>query len=174
MKKRYIVQLVVVLVSVVAVFARMQFVGRHYERTIAEGRTVLLALAPIDPRSLMQGDYMILRYEDPESLNWEQARKKLPHVGTLIYRVDENRVATFARIDRGEPLAQGEVRLKYRNHRGGPRIGPGSFFFQEGHAELYEEARFAVLRVAEDGQALLTGLADEKHRRLGHGKAGGR
>src|SRR5690606_10833586 len=33
------------------------------ERILATGRTVVLALAPVDPRSLMQGDYMALRFE---------------------------------------------------------------------------------------------------------------
>src|SRR5690606_14717090 len=32
------------------------------ERTIKEGELVLLELAPIDPRSLIQGDYMQLNY----------------------------------------------------------------------------------------------------------------
>ncbi|MDE8355606.1 GDYXXLXY domain-containing protein, partial [Klebsiella pneumoniae] len=31
------------------------------ERLLAEGEVVLLELAPVDPRSLMQGDYMSLR-----------------------------------------------------------------------------------------------------------------
>ena len=32
------------------------------EQQLRDGRVVLLALAPVDPRSLMQGDYMRLRY----------------------------------------------------------------------------------------------------------------
>lgn len=32
------------------------------ESSLAQGRTVFLELAPVDPRSLMQGDYMVLRY----------------------------------------------------------------------------------------------------------------
>ena len=33
------------------------------ERILAEGHPLLLELAPVDPRSLMQGDYMRLAYE---------------------------------------------------------------------------------------------------------------
>ena len=33
------------------------------ERLLTEGRVVLLELAPVDPRSLMQGDYMALRFK---------------------------------------------------------------------------------------------------------------
>ena len=32
------------------------------ERILSGGQTVLLELAPVDPRSLMQGDYMALNY----------------------------------------------------------------------------------------------------------------
>ncbi|MFX7329222.1 GDYXXLXY domain-containing protein, partial [Acinetobacter baumannii] len=32
------------------------------EMLLKEGQLVLLPLAPVDPRSLMQGDYMALRY----------------------------------------------------------------------------------------------------------------
>ena len=33
------------------------------EQTLKDGQLVLLHLAPVDPRSLMQGDYMRLNYE---------------------------------------------------------------------------------------------------------------
>src|SRR5690554_3642735 len=33
-----------------------------FERTLRDGQLVLLELAPVDPRSLMQGDYMALRF----------------------------------------------------------------------------------------------------------------
>ena len=31
------------------------------QQTLSHGQLILLKLAPVDPRSLMQGDYMILR-----------------------------------------------------------------------------------------------------------------
>ena len=34
------------------------------EQTLKEGQLVLLQLAPVDPRSLMQGDYMRLNYKE--------------------------------------------------------------------------------------------------------------
>src|SRR5690606_19512775 len=45
------------LVGVVVVHAVLGF-----ERTLRDGQLVLLELAPVDPRSLMQGDYMALRF----------------------------------------------------------------------------------------------------------------
>ena len=37
------------------------------EQTLKEGQLVLLQLAPVDPRSLMQGDYMRLNYKEASS-----------------------------------------------------------------------------------------------------------
>ena len=37
------------------------------EQTLKDGQLVLLQLAPVDPRSLMQGDYMRLNYKEASS-----------------------------------------------------------------------------------------------------------
>ena len=37
------------------------------EQTLRDGQLVLFELAPVDPRSLMQGDYMSLRYREATS-----------------------------------------------------------------------------------------------------------
>ena len=38
------------------------------ETLIANGRPIYIELAPVDPRSLMQGDYMALAFPLPEDL----------------------------------------------------------------------------------------------------------
>ena len=45
---------------IVLALVNLQIFGK--EAIIRDGRTVLLRLAPVDPRSLIQGDYMALRY----------------------------------------------------------------------------------------------------------------
>lgn len=37
------------------------------EQTLKDGQLILLQLAPVDPRSLMQGDYMRLSYKEASS-----------------------------------------------------------------------------------------------------------
>ena len=44
------------------------------ERILAHGQVVRLELAPADPRSLMQGDYMMLNYALVNALRLAQAR----------------------------------------------------------------------------------------------------
>lgn len=126
------------------------------ERTIADGQTVLLKLAPVDPRSLMQGDYMILRYEAARKARHQVAGES----GNLILQLNTNNVGSFIRLDEGEPLAKNEIRLKYR-FRDGVRLGAESFFFEEGTADEFSEAEYGELKVAENGASVLISLRDK-------------
>ena len=127
-----------------------------------DGAVVLLELAPVDPRSLMQGDYMALRYAIVDAL----AYSEWPIDGLLVLRIDAHRVGTFVRRHRGMGLADDERLLRYRVRNGTVRLGAEAFFFQEGHAARYENAKYGELCVAEDGQSLLVGLRDAQGRRL--------
>ena len=122
------------------------------------GETVLLELAPVDPRSLMQGDYMRLSYR----IERDKRFSELNAIKYIIVRIDEQSVAHFARADAGEPLARDERRLRVKMLKSRLRIVPRSFLFQEGHAKHYDRARYGVFRVDESGKNLLVDLADEQ------------
>ena len=139
-----------------AVLAGMLFSIARKERVLAEGHVVLLELAPVDPRSLMQGDYMQLSYAMARELT--QAREGWPRNGRLVLTQDAQGVARFVRRHAGEPLAPGELLLRYRLRGNVLRLGAESFLFQEGHAERYARARYGELRVAEGGDSVLVGL----------------
>ena len=131
---------------------------------IEHGQVLLLELRPADPRSLFQGDYMALALADatmPDAATIATLRYR----GTVILALDEDHVGRFQRLDDGTAVKSGELRVQYRRHQdwGGPRLdyGAQSFFFQEGDAALYQNARYALLRVAEDGSTVLTDLAGE-------------
>ncbi|HMQ35724.1 MAG TPA: GDYXXLXY domain-containing protein [Chloroflexaceae bacterium] len=136
------------------------------ERLAATGRPVLFELGTVDPRSLIQGDYMILGYRVAQEV--EARGGELPPRGELAVLVGPDGVARSARpYIAGGDLAAGEVRVDY--HTGGWRIavGPESFFFQEGEAETFAAARYAELRVSPEGEALLVALRDERREVLG-------
>jgi len=139
-------------------------IWRRHEVVIS-GAPILLELRPVDPRSLIQGDYMRLAYADAVFPSPELARD-LPHRGTFIVSVDGRDVATFSRIDDGSKLAEGEYRLKYKllDQSGGIRLGAESFFFEEGQADVFDDAHYGVLRVDDAGTSVLVGLADESGR----------
>ncbi|MDR2209006.1 MAG: GDYXXLXY domain-containing protein [Azoarcus sp.] len=139
------------------------------ERIIKQGRTVLLQLAPVDPRSLMQGDYMALRFALADEVRYAVHDEPVKE-GIVILKLDENNVAHFERIyDEHSPLQRDEVRLKYRvlDDRGTVEIGTNAFFFEEGQGEIYESARYGEFRIADTGEATLTQLLDEKFKALG-------
>jgi uncharacterized membrane-anchored protein len=127
------------------------------ERLVANGAVVLLELAPVDPRSLIQGDYMRLRYE---ITGFAEANDRWPRDGHIVVNVDSLRVATFARLDDGSPLGAGQLRLQYRKRDRRVRVATDAYHFEEGTARKYERARYGELRVAPDGASVLVGLRD--------------
>ena len=146
------------------------------EQLLKHGAVVILELAPVDPRSLMQGDYMALNYALVQPLQqrmYEQSEachksgaQCLPSNGKLVVTLDEQRRAVSAVLDQGQPLHGQEKLLQY--HLSGMRlnIGTPSYFFQEGHAERFEKARYGEFRVSDDGTALLTYMLDDKGARI--------
>ena len=140
-------------------------VWRH-EQTLAQGRAVLLPLRPVDPRSLMQGDYMALDYQLTQQLTHDLMAAP-PAAGqalAVVLGTDNDGVAQFLRMAKpGEQLPASEtlVRLKWEDN--GAHLPSNSYFFAEGEAARFAQARYAIFRVASDGTALLAGLADERH-----------
>lgn len=141
------------------------------ERVRGSSRLVLLELRPVDPRALMQGDYMQLDFA--EAVSRPPAGSAPPVMGGIaIMRVDEAGVATLARIDDGAPLAADELRLRFAGLRADGRIdfGIDAFFFEEGTGELYADARYGMFRVDAKGDRVLVGLADENGREISGGE----
>lgn len=135
------------------------------EHTLAGGDTMLLELAPRDPRSLLQGDYMTLRYAMATD-----ASRALGHgsaSGRLLVRVDADGVARYVRVyQEGETLAANQRLLYFRKRGGAVRLAGDAFFFQEGHGRHYSTARYGELRVDSDGHAILVGLRDGERKPL--------
>jgi uncharacterized membrane-anchored protein len=159
------------LVALLAGLAMLAFVnwgiyGR--ERLVTDGRIVLLQLAPVDPRSLMQGDYMRLNFEVADQAFPFSRRRELSD-GHVVVGIDAHNVGRFRRFADGKPLAADEVALRYRVRGGQPNFATNAFFFEEGQAKSYENARYGEFRVARDGEMILTGLRDERFRKLGGG-----
>lgn len=128
------------------------------EVLLDSAQSVYLELAPVDPRSLMQGDYMVLDYAVTREAQ-SKANAALKS-GQLILRLDARSVGHFAHIDDGSPLADDEVRVQFtRNHR--IHIGAESYFFEEGTGDAFAHAKFAELKVGSGGECVLVGLLDE-------------
>lgn len=127
------------------------------ERLLAGGATVLLELAPVDPRSLIQGDYMRLNYAITRRIE-EQA--SWPRDGAIVVTLDVSGVATFVRRHDASPLQPGEHVLRYRKRDGRVRVATDAFYFQEGSASRYVRARYGELKVDSEGNSVLVGMRD--------------
>jgi uncharacterized membrane-anchored protein len=140
------------------------------ERLLAHGKIVYLELAPVDPRSLMQGDYMALRFRianDAGKNGLVIDGRPGSADGRIVAAIDERSIASFRRLDNGQPLAPDEIALRYRVRGGQVKFATNAFFFQEGTGGLYETAGYGEFRVADNGDMLLTGLRDGDLRQLG-------
>lgn len=132
------------------------------ERLIATGQPVFVELAPRDPRSLMQGDYMALNFRLPPGVEsrvegFESARRPL-----VVARRDAQGIATLLRIDDGQPLADGELRIELTPKDSRWVLVTDAWFFKEGEAERWARARYGEFRVGANGKALLVGLRGDK------------
>ena len=146
--------------AVVLVAANLT-VARH-EHTLDQGQAIYLELAPVDPRSIMQGDYMALAFAAGR-----QVPTTAPAHGRIVVKLDPRQVGVFARVHGGEALAPDERLVEYRLRKRGARIVTDAWHFQEGQARTFEGARYGMVRVRDDGVALLVGLADAKLAPLG-------
>ena len=155
---------IVAIAGLVVVLAAANFAISDRQAVINSGQPILLELGPVDPRSLMQGDYMVLRYHD-RLFPPRDEMAELPRVGAFVIRLDDNNVGEFKRVDDGTELEPGEVLLQYklRDERGRVRLGAESYFFQEGNAQLFDAGRYGVLHVDDSGKSVLIGLADENY-----------
>ena len=156
----------VVILGGVLILAAANFGIYQKEQLLASGRVVLLELAPVDPRSLMQGDYMALRFRVAAQAFNNILAEDLAD-GRMVLALDDRQVGTFVRHDRGEPLAPQEIVLRYRVRDHTPKFATNAFFFQEGTSELYAAARYGEFRVSSSGDAILTHMRDKDLNPLG-------
>lgn len=136
------------------------------EAIIAAGRPIFIALAPVDPRSLLQGDYMALNYVLSAPLQAALAKQDYGTHALAVARVDASGVAQLLRLADAIPLADDEIRVELVRQAGRWVVASNAWFFSEGDGERWSAARYGEFRVLADGQALLVGLADERLARL--------
>jgi uncharacterized membrane-anchored protein len=140
-----------------AILAVANYSIHSRERLLTDGRIAYLELAPVDPRSLMQGDYMALRFKAADDAF--RGKHTPASDGYLVLRPDPRGVATFVRFDEGAVLGSEEFRMRYRVRNDRMKFGTNAYFFQEGHASRFSTARYGEFRVdPASGEAILTNL----------------
>jgi uncharacterized membrane-anchored protein len=136
------------------------------EILIRDGQRVFVSLAPRDPRSLMQGDYMALNFFLPSF------PASTPLVGAerlyAIGKVNSQGVFEATRVEgTNASVNANEIRVQLTAKNGRWTFVTDAWFFAEGDAQRWEQARFGEFRVMPNGRALLVGMADEKLAMIG-------
>ncbi|HMN21935.1 MAG TPA: GDYXXLXY domain-containing protein [Ottowia sp.] len=134
------------------------------EQVLAHGQRVYVALAPVDPRSILQGDYMALNFRlSPEIQEQLEARRRAGQSGPwqVLARLDAQGIATAERLARaGESAGPDQVLLPLRRLKHGWTLVTDAYHFPEGQEPRFRAARYGEFRVLPGGRALLAGLAD--------------
>lgn len=125
---------------------------------IAEGKPVFVELAPVDPRSLVQGDYMQLAFHLPPIDAIELAKAYRAQRPRAVGKIDARGVVTLERIDTGAALAPDEIAIELTPANHGWTLVTNAWYFSEGDAERWQRAKYGEFRVAPDGRALLVGM----------------
>lgn len=149
------------------------------EKHLAQGKIVYLELAPVDPRSLMQGDYMALRFrlanDVYSALPKQDGYKRWRHNvaatdGYVLVQLDDRYIGTFKGIYNDQAVAPNEILMRYRVRNGAVKFATNAFFFQEGQAQTYQTARYGQFRVDKQGELLLAAMYDKDLNQLQPGK----
>ena len=166
----------IAIVSLLVILALVNWSIAGKEKHLAEGKEVYLELAPVDPRSLMQGDYMALRFriadEVYKALPETEDRRRWRHDvaasdGFVVASLDERNIGTFKSLYKDQSLPGNEIILRYRVRNGAVKFATNAYFFQEGHGNYYQFAEYGQFRVDGKGELLLVSMYDKDLNKLG-------
>jgi uncharacterized membrane-anchored protein len=146
------------------------------ESLLTSGETVILKLAPVDPRSIMQGDYMRLRFEVQNQIreHYDTLQKDLSYKernnssfnGYAKLTRDENNIASFNGILKDIEKSQNILKIPFRKRGFQVLLTTDAFYFQEGKAKHFEQAEYGEFKLSEDGEMILSHLLDKSLNRL--------
>ena len=153
-------------------------------------QTMYVRLQPVDPRSIIQGDYMALNYQlyfapqhlSPESTNqansnqedqifsghyFDEVIKNKSSVLTYV-ELDSQRRVIHSYFELPKNVRTARLILQNPNNRyNGLYPASRSFLFAEGLADCYQQAEYAEFKVDEQGNAILTALKGDQLQDLG-------
>lgn len=133
------------------------------ENQIANGQRVFIGIALAAPGFLFQEDTLHLRFHFPEELKKTLETMASNERPRVVAQRDEKGVATLLRLQSDDsPLAAGEFLIAL-TRKGGKWVfatDVWSFRNNDDASGRGEAVKFGEFRVAENGQAILVGLAD--------------
>lgn len=160
----------IAVLSLIFILLAVNWSIAHREDHIANGKTLHLELAPVDPRSLMQGDYMTLSFDIARKISASLRNTKDKNssqgslkntTGYILISINEDNIGTFNGIYTDQALQKNELKIRYRIRSGAVKFATNAFFFQEGKRSTYQPARYGEFRVDSKGDLLLVAMRDK-------------
>ncbi len=132
---------------------------------IKNGETLLFKLAPVDPRSIMQGDYMRLRFalsnEITQRINLLNPNKTIPNKqGFAVVEKNSDNVVSFVDLFHNQELTKNQYMIPYKYRNRQTKFTTDAYYFQEGTAGKYQISIYGEYRYA-NGEMLLVNLVDK-------------
>lgn len=121
--------------------------------------TFYIKTVPVDPRSMIQGDYMVLNYDIAES-----ARMEIGNIrkGYIRIKINDLKIAEFIRIDEEcLPPSNNEISIQFQKNGSNIDIGVNSYLFQEGTGNKFQKAQYAEVIELKNGKLRLKNLLDK-------------
>lgn len=153
-----------------------------HETHIKHGKDIYIRLAPTDPRSLIQGDYMTLGHDFYFTKNTDdlyaygerfyEHYQDRTHVLIWVLTNDKNMVIK-SRFDKSEFNKDEQSQLRPliinnpNNYVFNFYSASSSFLFAEGLGNCYEKATFAHQKTDDKGNPILVDLVDDELESLG-------
>ncbi|WP_203363948.1 GDYXXLXY domain-containing protein [Bacillus sp. REN10] len=157
-----------VLVILLLQLAFIGFTSWQKEQLLQNGQLVALKLEPLDPRSLLQGDYVQLNYEmhtkfldQPDSLEGKVhiiLEKSADNVQVNGKQVPIYKPKTFVSANQPAVVNEEKVILQGKARYGTLDLGIEHFFIPENTGQKWENKNYALVRVADNGDAILETL----------------
>ncbi|OEH84929.1 hypothetical protein BHU72_06980 [Desulfuribacillus stibiiarsenatis] len=164
-------KMLTILLIIVVQVAFMGYQVGTSEQALVHGKPVKLELVPLDPRSIMQGDYVILNYTISQLFaeNGQQfpdfvMGEEWSHGQTvqIVLTPDEQGVHQFKEMYEGQEIGPMDVVMngKYQGWRF--IYGIENYYVPEGTGgEVERTMKYAYVRVAANGNAIIERLSDQ-------------
>lgn len=162
---------ILLIINIVILFVITAFSATKEEGYRKLDNYFYLELAPVDPRSLLQGDYMTLNYDITDKVrnfifdnlynydenNKDKEARELANMkkAYIAVRLDENKVAKFVKITKEKTNEKDLLFIAYKNNGFSVDINANSYLFQEGTGKKYENARYSKVVLVGDNLRLI-------------------
>ena len=156
---------ILLIINIVILFVVTGFSANKEESYKKLDSYFYLELTPVDPRSLLQGDYMTLNYDitdkasdfiynnrtyiyDGENENEVEEIRELRKLADakrayIAVRLDKNRAARYVKITKEKTDEKDLLFIAYKTDGFNVDINANSYLFQEGTGDKYQNARYS-------------------------------